>query len=56
MISPRELFIVWGDAPRYWRWTSPPGARYNSLLLTIHPLPYINQLVLYHFLVYLREF
>ncbi|XP_022973918.1 F-box protein At2g02240-like [Cucurbita maxima] len=31
MISPRELFIVWGDAPRYWRWTSPPGARFGEL-------------------------
>ncbi|XP_038889327.1 F-box protein At2g02240-like [Benincasa hispida] len=31
MISPRELLIVWGDVPRYWRWTSPPEARFGEV-------------------------
>ncbi|KAG6607139.1 F-box protein, partial [Cucurbita argyrosperma subsp. sororia] len=31
MIAPRELFIVWGDAPRYWRWTSDPESRFVEL-------------------------
>lgn len=31
MISPRELSIVWGDVPRYWRWTSPPEARFGEV-------------------------
>ncbi|XP_022144425.1 putative F-box protein PP2-B12 isoform X2 [Momordica charantia] len=31
MISPRQLSIVWGDAPRYWRWTSPPEARFGEV-------------------------
>ncbi|KAA0051432.1 F-box protein PP2-B10-like [Cucumis melo var. makuwa] len=31
MISPRQLFIVWGDVPRYWRWSSPPEARFGEV-------------------------
>lgn len=27
MLSARSLSIVWGDTPRYWRWTSVPAAR-----------------------------
>lgn len=27
MLSARTLFIVWGDTPRYWAWTSLPDAR-----------------------------
>ncbi|XP_020213402.1 putative F-box protein PP2-B12 [Cajanus cajan] len=28
MLSARSLFIVWGDTPRYWRWTNVPTARF----------------------------
>ncbi|KAI4302016.1 hypothetical protein L6164_035239 [Bauhinia variegata] len=31
MLCSRILFIVWGDTPRYWRWTSIPGARFNEV-------------------------
>ncbi|KAH9734545.1 F-box protein [Citrus sinensis] len=30
MISARDLLIVWGDTPTYWRWTSVPEARFVS--------------------------
>ncbi|KAK7337989.1 hypothetical protein VNO77_18583 [Canavalia gladiata] len=28
MLSARNLFIVWGDTPRYWRWTSVTASRF----------------------------
>ncbi|XP_027352506.1 putative F-box protein PP2-B12 [Abrus precatorius] len=31
MLSARNLFIVWGDTPRYWRWTSVPTARFSEV-------------------------
>ncbi|XP_004138901.1 F-box protein PP2-B10 [Cucumis sativus] len=31
MISPRQLSIVWGDVPRYWRWSSTPEARFGEV-------------------------
>ncbi|KAJ0015168.1 hypothetical protein Pint_21556 [Pistacia integerrima] len=31
MISARDLIIVWGDTPTYWRWTSLPGARFQEV-------------------------
>lgn len=31
MLSARNLFIVWGDTPRYWRWTSLPDARFSEV-------------------------
>ncbi|RDX76919.1 F-box protein PP2-B11, partial [Mucuna pruriens] len=31
MLSARVLFIVWGDTPRYWRWTSLPDARFSEV-------------------------
>ncbi|TKY61312.1 F-box protein PP2-B1 [Spatholobus suberectus] len=31
MLSARSLFIVWGDTPRYWRWTSVPAARFSEV-------------------------
>ncbi|XP_020240055.1 putative F-box protein PP2-B12 [Cajanus cajan] len=31
MLSARTLFIVWGDTPRYWRWTSLPDARFSEV-------------------------
>lgn len=31
MLSARSLFIVWGDTPRYWRWTSLPPARFSEV-------------------------
>ncbi|XP_044481110.1 putative F-box protein PP2-B12 [Mangifera indica] len=31
MISSRDLMIVWGDTPTYWRWTSLPGARFQEV-------------------------
>ncbi|XP_027934320.1 putative F-box protein PP2-B12 [Vigna unguiculata] len=31
MLSARTLFIVWGDTPRYWGWTSLPDARFSEV-------------------------
>ncbi|PRQ41760.1 putative phloem protein [Rosa chinensis] len=31
MISARELGIVWGDTPQYWRWTSHPESRFPEV-------------------------
>ncbi|KOM30024.1 hypothetical protein LR48_Vigan845s005200 [Vigna angularis] len=31
MLSARTLFIVWGDTPRYWAWTSLPDARFSEV-------------------------
>ncbi|XP_031379077.1 LOW QUALITY PROTEIN: putative F-box protein PP2-B12 [Punica granatum] len=31
MLSARELSIVWGDTPRYWRWTSVPDSRFPEV-------------------------
>ncbi|GAY44576.1 hypothetical protein CUMW_082960 [Citrus unshiu] len=31
MISARDLLIVWGDTPTYWRWTSVPEARFPEV-------------------------
>ncbi|CAJ1976315.1 unnamed protein product [Sphenostylis stenocarpa] len=31
MLSARALSIVWGDTPRYWRWTSFPDARFSEV-------------------------
>ncbi|XP_062003897.1 putative F-box protein PP2-B12 [Rosa rugosa] len=31
MISARELGIVWGDTPQYWRWTSHPESRFQEV-------------------------
>ncbi|TKY52051.1 putative F-box protein PP2-B12 [Spatholobus suberectus] len=31
MLSARTLFIVWGDTPMYWRWTSLPDARFSEV-------------------------
>ncbi|XP_044481082.1 putative F-box protein PP2-B12 isoform X1 [Mangifera indica] len=31
MISSRDLMIVWGDTPTYWRWASLPGARFQEV-------------------------
>ncbi|RYQ91342.1 hypothetical protein Ahy_B09g097242 isoform B [Arachis hypogaea] len=31
MLSPRMLFIVWGDTPRYWKWTPLPEARFSEV-------------------------
>ena len=31
MLSPRSLFIVWGDTPRYWRWISLPDSRFSEV-------------------------
>ncbi|RDX84107.1 F-box protein PP2-B1, partial [Mucuna pruriens] len=31
MLSARSLVIIWGDTPRYWRWTSVPGARFSEV-------------------------
>ncbi|KAJ0014654.1 hypothetical protein Pint_21394 [Pistacia integerrima] len=31
MISARDLMIVWGDTPTYWRWTSLPGTRFQEV-------------------------
>ncbi|CAM8919293.1 unnamed protein product [Rhodiola kirilowii] len=28
MIAARDLSIVWGDSPEYWKWTSVPATRY----------------------------
>ncbi|CAN1811517.1 Putative F-box protein PP2-B12 [Linum perenne] len=31
MISARELRIVWGDTPFYWRWASDPNSRFGEV-------------------------
>ncbi|KAL1341777.1 hypothetical protein HN51_028311 [Arachis hypogaea] len=31
MLSPRMLSIVWGDTPRYWKWTPLPEARFSEV-------------------------
>ncbi|KDP23312.1 hypothetical protein JCGZ_23145 [Jatropha curcas] len=31
MISARDLLIVWGDTPRYWRWTSELDSRFAEV-------------------------
>ncbi|CAN1130709.1 F-box protein At2g02240 [Linum perenne] len=30
MISSRDLFIVWGDTPRYWKWNPEPDSRFGE--------------------------
>ncbi|KAK7285840.1 hypothetical protein RJT34_20622 [Clitoria ternatea] len=35
MLSARSLFIVWGDTPRYWRWSSVPSARFSEVATLI---------------------
>jgi hypothetical protein len=27
MLSARDLIIVWGDTPTYWKWNSDPSSR-----------------------------
>uniref|UniRef100_A0A2P2K0P4 Uncharacterized protein n=1 Tax=Rhizophora mucronata TaxID=61149 RepID=A0A2P2K0P4_RHIMU len=34
MLSARDLVILWGDTPRYGRWTSDPESRYMHPFLT----------------------
>ncbi|XP_010241136.1 PREDICTED: putative F-box protein PP2-B12 isoform X2 [Nelumbo nucifera] len=31
MIAARELSIVWGDVPQYWRWRSLPNSRFSEV-------------------------
>ncbi|WOL19295.1 F-box protein PP2-B12 [Canna indica] len=31
MLSARELFVVWGDTPCYWRWYSLPESRFSEV-------------------------
>ncbi|XP_076935384.1 putative F-box protein PP2-B12 [Bidens hawaiensis] len=31
MLAARDLSIVWGDTPRYWRWISLPESRFNEV-------------------------
>ncbi|XP_061342637.1 putative F-box protein PP2-B12 [Gastrolobium bilobum] len=31
MLSARMLSIVWGDTPKYWRWTSLPDSRFSEV-------------------------
>lgn len=31
MLSARSMFIVWGDTPRYWRWSSEAEARFEEV-------------------------
>ncbi|XP_008789432.1 putative F-box protein PP2-B12 [Phoenix dactylifera] len=31
MLSARQLFIVWGDTPHYWRWLSLPDSRFSEV-------------------------
>lgn len=31
MLAARDLSIVWGDTPRYWRWTSLPETRFTEV-------------------------
>ncbi|KAK3000773.1 hypothetical protein RJ639_040143, partial [Escallonia herrerae] len=31
MIAAKDLFIVWGDTPRYWKWTSLLESRFNEV-------------------------
>ncbi|MBA0852647.1 hypothetical protein Goshw_007987 [Gossypium schwendimanii] len=31
MLSARDLFIVWGDTPTYWRWISIPESRFEEV-------------------------
>ncbi|KAJ8753013.1 hypothetical protein K2173_008800 [Erythroxylum novogranatense] len=31
MLSARNLVIVWGDTPRYWKWTSEPECRFGEV-------------------------
>ncbi|CAK9165159.1 unnamed protein product [Ilex paraguariensis] len=31
MLAPRHLSIVWGNTPRYWRWTSLPESRFSEV-------------------------
>ncbi|XP_062099095.1 putative F-box protein PP2-B12 [Humulus lupulus] len=35
MISARELYIIWGDAPQYWKWISSPDARFEEVALLL---------------------
>ncbi|CAN1234252.1 F-box protein PP2-B1 [Linum perenne] len=30
MISSRELYITWGDTPRYWKWIPEPDSRFGA--------------------------
>lgn len=32
MIAAKELAVVWGDTPRYWRWTSDGGSRFGKAI------------------------
>lgn len=37
MLSARDLIIVWGDNPTYWRWTSEHNSRFVNLkFLALH--------------------
>ncbi|CAL1362377.1 unnamed protein product [Linum trigynum] len=31
MISSRDLYIIWGDTPRYWKWISDPDSRFGEV-------------------------
>ncbi|XP_051144103.1 putative F-box protein PP2-B12 [Andrographis paniculata] len=31
MLSARELYIVWGDTPAYWKWISHPESRFSEV-------------------------
>ncbi|XP_062084252.1 putative F-box protein PP2-B12 [Humulus lupulus] len=35
MISARELCIIWGDTPQYWKWISSPDARFEEVALLL---------------------
>ncbi|KAI7747559.1 hypothetical protein M8C21_012071 [Ambrosia artemisiifolia] len=34
MLAARDLSIIWGDTPRYWKWISVPESRINTSLLS----------------------
>ncbi|XP_062084248.1 putative F-box protein PP2-B12 [Humulus lupulus] len=35
MLSARELCIIWGDTPRYWKWISSPKTRFEEVALLL---------------------
>lgn len=35
-LSARELTIIWGDAPQYWRWFSVPESRFSEIAYLNH--------------------